>query len=530
MAYREVTMIEVKEVLRQYLAGRAKKRIAADVGLDPKTVRRYLAAAQELGLSLDWEASQLSDEFLLELLAVLKPSVGRTRGESWGLCEREREFIEAKLKQKVRLKKVGKLLRRRGILIPYSTLHRYATEVLGFGRSAPTVPVVDADPGQELVVDTGWVVTLQSATPGGRRRMKAFIFTPSVSRYRFVYPVEQETTQAAIEACEAAWQFYGGVFTNILVDNTKAVVLEAHPTDAVLVPAFLEYAQARGFFVDTSRVGKPKDKARVERAVRHVRDDCFGGEVLHTLEEARERALDWCRYEDGLRRHSRTHRLPREHFGAVEAPVLAPAPEEAYDVPLWSKPKVGRDHMAQVAKALYSLPTRFIGQRLEARADRCVVKFYHRGHLVEVHPRQPPGGRSLKVEHFPKEKLAYQMRDIDYLRGEARKHGECIGTFADRLFDRPIPWTRMRTVYGLLRLVEKHGAKRVDEACSLALDAEMLSLKRLQRMLELAKLPEPPPPGPAKIIPFSRYARPAEQYALPGFRSGSKLHEKGDER
>ena len=40
--YREVTMIEVREVLRLRGAGLPKKRIAAQLGLDPKTVRRYL--------------------------------------------------------------------------------------------------------------------------------------------------------------------------------------------------------------------------------------------------------------------------------------------------------------------------------------------------------------------------------------------------------------------------------------------------------------------------------------------------------
>jgi Phage integrase family len=43
--YREVTMIEVKEVLRLRGEGLPKKRIAAQLGLDPKTVRRYLRAA-----------------------------------------------------------------------------------------------------------------------------------------------------------------------------------------------------------------------------------------------------------------------------------------------------------------------------------------------------------------------------------------------------------------------------------------------------------------------------------------------------
>ena len=50
MAYREVTVLEVKEVLRLWLSGVPKKRIARQLGFDAKTVRRYLAVAQAHGL------------------------------------------------------------------------------------------------------------------------------------------------------------------------------------------------------------------------------------------------------------------------------------------------------------------------------------------------------------------------------------------------------------------------------------------------------------------------------------------------
>ncbi len=51
MAYREVTMIEGKEVLRFWLTGVRKKRIAAQLGLNIKTVRRHLRVAQAHGLT-----------------------------------------------------------------------------------------------------------------------------------------------------------------------------------------------------------------------------------------------------------------------------------------------------------------------------------------------------------------------------------------------------------------------------------------------------------------------------------------------
>ena len=123
-----------------------------------------------------------------------------------------RSRIEAHLKNRLRLTKIHRLLARSGIVVPYSTLHRFAVQELGFGRKAATVPVADREPGHELQVDTGWVLNLEPDGAGVRRRKKAFVFTPNVSRYRFVYPIEHETTAEAIAACEAAWAFYSGIF------------------------------------------------------------------------------------------------------------------------------------------------------------------------------------------------------------------------------------------------------------------------------------------------------------------------------
>ena len=53
MAFREVTLLELKEVLRLARAGVAKKRIAAQLGLDVKTVRGYLKVLARSGLAPD---------------------------------------------------------------------------------------------------------------------------------------------------------------------------------------------------------------------------------------------------------------------------------------------------------------------------------------------------------------------------------------------------------------------------------------------------------------------------------------------
>jgi transposase len=511
MPFREVTMFEVKEVLRLWLAGLAKKQIAVRLGLDPKTVRRYVKSGLSAGIT---SAAVLTDERLVMLMSALHANPGRSHGESWALCVKHHDFIKAKLKDRVRLSKVRRLLVRQGVHVPYPTLHRYAIAELDFGRTAATLPVADCGPGEELQVDTGWMTLLEPDLSGKRRRIRAWIFTAVLSRYRFVHPCFAETTATAIEACEAAWAFYGGVFRTLLPDNTKVIVTQADALEPRINRAFLEYAQSRGFHIDPTRVRHPRDKARVERSVSSTRDDCFAGETLRDLEHARSHAHHWCACEYGMRRHTRTLRMPREHFEAEERAALLPAPIAAYDVPLWCEPKVARDQHAQVARGLYSLPTCWVGKTLDARADTMTVRFYHGAQMVKTHPRQRPGGRSTDANDFPAEKSAYARRDIVFLEQQATRHGETIGRFAHTLLEGPLPWTRMRRVYALIGLAKRYGDARVEAVCVTALAAGMLDVRRLERMLQQA-VPPAAPATPARILPLPRYLRSSQQYALP---------------
>jgi hypothetical protein len=255
-----------------------------------------------------------------------------------------------------------------------------------------------------------------------------------------------------------------------------------------------------------------------------VRDDCFAGEVLADLDQARAHAHHWCREEYGLRRHSRTLQPPRVHFDTIEQPALRPAPTTPYDVPLWCEPKVGRDQLAQVARALYSLPTQYVGHTLRARADRTLVRFYAGAACVKVHPRMPPGGRAIDRADFPAEKTVYALRDVESLARQAERHGAGVGRFARALLAGDLPWTRMRQVYALLGLVRRYGEARVAAACETALAVEMLSVRRLARLLELAA--PPTPPAPARVLPLARYLRPAAHYALSP--AAPDRHEEGD--
>lgn len=510
MAFREVTLQEVKEVVRLWRARVPKKRIAAQLGLDIKTVRRYVRALEEGETEPDLDVATGA------LVEAVSSARGRPRGEGWERCEAHRAFIKGKLDQRVRLTKVRKLLKRMcGVEISYMTLYRFAVEELDFGRGASTIPVADCGPGEEVQLDTGWAGWIQTDLFGHRRRFRAWIFTAVLSRHRFVYPTWRETTETAIEACEAAWQHFGGVFKVVIPDNTKAIVDQADPLAPKLNRAFLEYAQSRGFHIDPTRTRSPRDKGRVERAVQTVQDDCYAGERHFSLEEAFEHGRQWCLEDYGMRRHRTTQRLPREHFEAVERAVLLPAPTEPYDIPTWSRPKVARDQHAQVAKALYSLPRHYRGHYLDARADRHTVRFYQGRTLVKTHPRVGPGQRQTDASDFPPDKAAYALRDVDFLAKKAAEHGESVGRFATKLLEVPLPWTRMRRVYALLGLARRYGDERLDEACSLAVEADMINVHRLKKLLELAPSTPASIPPRGRPVHIARFLRPAEQYALP---------------
>ena len=209
--YREVTMIEVREVLQLWQEHLPKKRIAAQLGLDPKTVRRYLRAAEAAGLQA--QPGVVSDEQLRDVLLARQPPGGRPRGDSWTRCHEQQEAIKRWLSSGLRLTKIRKLLARQGVLIAYPTLYRFAVEELQFGQAATTIPILDGEPGEELQVDTGWVGWLTlPLLPQQRRRFRAWIFTAVRSGYRFVYPQFRRNNRARYRGLRSSLGVLSGHF------------------------------------------------------------------------------------------------------------------------------------------------------------------------------------------------------------------------------------------------------------------------------------------------------------------------------
>ncbi|WP_433526761.1 IS21 family transposase [Nocardia pseudovaccinii] len=503
MSYREVSVIEIREMLRLWLQGRGLREVARLSGTDRKTVRRYVERAQSCGVDRDEGVEQLTDELVAAVIAGVRRSRPNGKSDVWESLAGQSEQIKAWLDQGLTLTKIHILLARRGVMVSYRTLNRYATTELGFGKRRATVRVADCEPGAEVQVDFGRLGLLTDVE-GRRRVVKGLIFTAVYSRHMFVFPTYRETLNDVVAGFEAAWVFFDGVFAVAIPDNMKAIVDRANATEPRLNDSFREYAESRGFVVDPARIRRPQDKPRVERCVPYARSNFFAGEQFRDLEDCRERAQRWCAETAGMRIHGTTRLRPAEVFATDEHPKLKPLPEGAFDIPIWVNPKVAPDRHVQISQALYSIPGDLVGQRLTARIDSQTVKLYFRGELIKVHPRVGAGRRQTDPADLPSELSAYAMRDLNTLQRKAFDHGTHVGAYAAAVLEHPLPWTKMRQVYRLLGLVRRHGADAVDDACRRALDAEVVDVGVIDRMLTRGttgqQLTLLPPPAPSRFV------------------------------
>jgi len=153
MAYREVAMWEILSVLERIGRGETQAAVARLTGHGRKTIRGYMRTARELGWEPGGEAP--TETLAAAVFARHRPTGDRPRGEAEEQLRPHREQIAAWLepepgqKRGLKLTKVHRLLSRRGVEVPYSSLHRFAVTHCGFGkRQRVTVRRAECEPGE----------------------------------------------------------------------------------------------------------------------------------------------------------------------------------------------------------------------------------------------------------------------------------------------------------------------------------------------------------------------------------------------
>lgn len=517
MGYRELSRMEIIEVVRRWQAGESQRGIARVTGLARETVSKYVTAAGTFGLLANGPPP---NEEQLVALVRLGSVVGAPR--TWAAPGRDAlephaERIGSWVQHdELQLTRVQELLAQDGVRCSYMTLLRFVRRSGWGSRPRSTVRVAESQPGDVAEIDYGRMGMLLNPLTGKRQAIWALVVVLPFSRHCFVWLTTRQTLEATIDGLEAAWRFFAGVPRRVVLDNFPAAIagpdaLEPRPTRG-----FLEYSQARGFLLDPARVRHPKDKPHVERTVRYVRERFWKGGSFSDLVDARRQAQAWCMDVAGRRIHGSTGHVPLVVFDERERAHLLSISDEPYEVPVWRTVTVHPDHHISFQQALYSAPSSTCppGTTLEVRGDRAVVNLYRRGELIKSHFRQPRGGRATDPNHYPPHLTAYALRSPERLVRQAATLGPNVHTYAVRLLEGPLPWAKLRQVQKLLRLGERYTAERLEAACARSLAYELVDVRRLERIIMLAiegDAAVDEPLSAAHVLP-SRFARPGSAF------------------
>lgn len=505
-------MIDVVEVLQHWHAGRPKSVLADSLGIDPKTVRKYVRPAEEAGMAPggpplsrgEWAARVA--EWFPELVDARARS--RTHAQiavhHQAIAEMRATNTVATIHQRLRDEA--------GLAVGVTAFRTYVAAAFPdeAARAKVTVPRPEVPPGEEAQVDYGLLGTWLDPVAQRVRRVWAFVMVLAASRHMFVRPTLSMDARAWVAAHVAAAAFFGGLPRRLVPDNLATGVRKADIYDPKINRGYADFAAHYGVLIDPARLRKPKDKPRVERPMPYIRDSLWRGRDWASESDMQTRALTWCLEVAGVRSHrSLDGASPLAVFDAVEAPALIALPPAPFELAGWSKPKVGPDCHIRVGKTLYSVPWRFIGKHVDAKETERAVEVFVGTELVKTWARLPRGKQTDNAD-FPPEKIAFFMKTPVWCRRRAAELGANVTAVVADLLE-PQVMSGLRSAQGVLGLADRYGPERLDAACARALAAGDPSYRTVKGILAIgaendgaavSKAPEAPAHlhGPAALF------------------------------
>jgi transposase len=506
MARRMFAVVDVVELLRHWQAGDSVSQMARALGLDRKTVRKYTGRAEAAGMTpkgtrlsaAEWAAKVR--EWFPEL------TDPRARSSVHGQIAPFHDYIEKHLATTTLATIHQRLRDEHGLSVSIASLRRYVHIEFAEEGAAERATVLrdDPPPGEEAQLDYGHLGSWTDPASGARKRVWAFIMTLSFSRHLFCYPVLRMTQGEFLAAHVAAFEFFGGCPARLVPDNLGSGILKADLYDPRANRGYSELAYHYGCLVDPARLAHPKDKPRVERMVPYVRDSFFSGREFVDLPQMRSQAASWSLAVAGQRNaRPLAGAKPAAIFAALEAEHLLALPARPFEAATWQTAKVAPDCHISVGGALYSVPFRFIGRRLDVRTTDAMLFVFADGELVKSHVRLRKGRRATDWQDYPAAKAAFFMRTPSWCRHRAQECGPAAERLVGELLGEQA-LHRLRSAQGIIRLADSYGGRRLEAACALALEVGDPSYRTVKGILaagreQLACEPEPTLQGPAHL-------------------------------
>lgn len=497
-----IHMHYLRDIINRLRAGDSERRIARDLKLSRPTVHKYKEWAAEQGyLQLDQPLPE-SAELLAQLGAVSGPPAMTSSLAPY------RETVEQLLEQGVEMTAIWQRLQENhGYGGSYSAVRRFVK------RLRPNEPEafvrVQTAPGEEMQVDFGNVGQLFDPVRGRRRPAYAFVATLSYSRHQYAELVFDQKVPTWLALHRRAFEYFGGVPTRVVPDNLKAAVIQALVYDPVLGEAYRRLALHYGFLISPTRPGTPRHKGKVESGVHYVQRNFMAGQDFVDIQVANHRLGVWLRETAGVRIHGTTRQAPLRLFADYEQAALQPLPPTPFTLQQIKPVKVHPDCHITLDGSYYSVPYRYIGQKLDAYVSDHLVELYQGVELVASHVRcAQPGQWQTRLADYPPEKAAYLSQTPSYCRHQASQMGPATSQVVDTLLaERPLD--RLRAVQAILRLADSVGPHRLEAACARALHFGDVRYRRIKLILKAALDREPLPQetplsDPAPAFTFAR--------------------------
>jgi len=472
MGYRRMDKHVLSSIFRRWMSGQSITKIHQEEGFDRKTIREYirLFEAKEYRPGQRIVETDTLDATLDEFL----PKNKRSRSKRELLTPYREELIRLvnpdasaggdkdpfDRPEPVKPKTAYLILvDKYGLEVSYETFKLYAREIGLAAKKKRTPTRLESPPGRETQIDYGTVGTLFDPRSKTNRRVYAFAARLSCSRLpyiRFSYTQKQESF---VESNVAMVEFYGGTTECLLIDNLKSGVLKPDIWDPQINRAYAEFAEYYGTFIDTARVARATDKAKVERLIPQARELFRRLKAVHPgagLKTLNQEALRWCWEEYGMAKHGTTGVPPMTLFEEQERPLLKPLPTVRFEVPKYKPVKVHADRFFSFDQKRYAMPEDCRGQSFIARESGGMLRVFDASYrLIRSYPVTERRVSWLAGDFPESQEALMQGTYPKYLLSRARALGPAAENLISQIL-KPHAWVRARVAQGMLAVLEAY--------------------------------------------------------------------------
>lgn len=344
-------------------------------------------------------------------------------------------------------------------------------------------------PGDKLFVDySGLTVPITDLATGEVATAEIFVACFGASNYTYAEATPSQALSHWIGSHQRALAFYGGVPAAIVPDNLKSGVTAPCRYEPGINRSYHDFAEHYGVAVIPARVRKPRDKAKVEKAVQEVER-----QILARLRH--RQFTNFTDLNEAIREYlgKLNNRTMKDYglsrlalFQRTDQPELKPLPAYPFVFATWKSARVNVDYHIEVAKHYYSVPYWFARKEVSIKVSEQLVEVFYDHGRIAVHPRSTAQYRhSTLPDHMPPEHWAYKQQSKERFIAWAEQIGEHTKTQVSAIFDKKAHEEQaFRSIKGLQRLATKHGAQRLEFACRRANAFGMTGLRRLKAILK----------------------------------------------